>query len=525
MTARSVANSARHTAITRTFTLVYTLGLLTMLTRIQLNLLGRRSYLSSVVSLATGAPQSTISLENRDDGGGGGGDAVEDPYDMDPLSADFETNRRYLTFSWWLLNRGWSPLSRRVEEAVRAAFGHLSPRDALTLDQFAALVRRARQDVEGATPQERAALPGRWLEFILPPQSLEGWVLREARILSDSAEAQVAADDAHQEHQQQHQQQRGAEPDSPTMTDPTPVPFVASPQLRRLLDETADLSESPAFAHVLTQLLDAAFALLVDGKVARAAFGLPPPDEDDQLQNHPMMMASASSVANSSVLLPSVAAGGPLSPPHSAAADDAHAPPPARAVLLPRILSVVARQAHAVGAGGDGLNGATPPPQQEQPAAATPLEVTGGFLPPPLPPPPPPPQQQPQNEYLREMEAVRGLEAFAALVYSSNWDAEVRDGWGSNPTPAPHPPQPPPVHVVPPLAPLEPEPIESEAAAATAPVTTEARDSAPPQIPDKPSRASTAATAVTTTDDSVVVVPSQMSDFESAWDRAQQGGS
>src|SRR5436305_9383736 len=55
-------------AITRAFTLIYTLALLTLLTRIQLNLLGRRSYLSSVVSLATGGvEQSTISLENHDD--------------------------------------------------------------------------------------------------------------------------------------------------------------------------------------------------------------------------------------------------------------------------------------------------------------------------------------------------------------------------------------------------------------------------------------------------------------------------
>jgi peroxin-3 len=35
------------------------------------------------------------------------------------------------------------------------------------------------------------------------------------------------------------------------------------------------------------------------------------------------------------------------------------------------------------------------------------------------------------NEYLQAMEAVRDLEGFAAIVYSSNWQAEIsRDGEG-----------------------------------------------------------------------------------------------
>ena len=89
-------NELKIQSMTRTFTMIYTLALLTLLTRIQLNLLGRRSYLSSVVSMASPPPQeSTISLENHDD------DRAENSY-----GSDFETNRRFLTFSWWILNRG-----------------------------------------------------------------------------------------------------------------------------------------------------------------------------------------------------------------------------------------------------------------------------------------------------------------------------------------------------------------------------------------------------------------------------------
>jgi peroxin-3 len=52
-------------------------------------------------------------------------------------------------------------------------------------------------------------------------------------------------------------------------------------------------------------------------------------------------------------------------------------------VLLPKILSVLTREAHAIGNG--------------------------------MP-----------NEYLKEMEQVRDLEGFAAVVYSSNWEREMR---------------------------------------------------------------------------------------------------
>lgn len=132
-------------AITRSFTLLYTLSLLTLLTRIQLNLLGRRNYLSSVVSLASHPTQDpTISLENRDD------DNVDQAY-----GNDFETNRKFLTFSWWLLHRGWRDLMFKIEEAVQEVFGPLNPREDIPLDRLSALILDVRRKVEGSTPEER----------------------------------------------------------------------------------------------------------------------------------------------------------------------------------------------------------------------------------------------------------------------------------------------------------------------------------------------------------------------------------
>ncbi len=293
-------------AVTRAFTLIYTLALLTMLTRVQLNLLGRRSYLSSVVALATGGQSATISLENNDD------DNTDQAY-----GSDFDTNRKYLTFSWWLLNKGWIDVMHRVESAVRSVFAALSPRDLISFERFSDLTMEVRKQIEGATPEERRG--AKWLKFLLPPQDQEDEVIRQSGILEDN----------------------------PAQDSFSAQPQLSSAGLRRLLDETADLIESPAFCHVLTLLLDAGFSYLVEKKLATEAFELPV-DESG-------FMATA-------------------------IADSKHS----KVILLPKILSVLTRQAHMIG------NGVP-------------------------------------NEYLQDMETVRDLEAFAAVVYSSNWESEIRE--------------------------------------------------------------------------------------------------
>ncbi|KAK0645946.1 Peroxin-3 [Cercophora newfieldiana] len=310
-TKRQLWDDLTISSITRAYTLIYTLGLLAMLTRIQLNLLGRRSYLSSVVSLATGGTQATISLENNDDDG----------TSTQAYGSDFDVNRKYLTFSWWLLNRGWVDVMQRVEAAVRQVFGHLSPRDTVSLETFSRLTSEVRRRVEGSSPGSGSA-GTQWLPFLLPPASMEDFVLRESGILDD------------------------APPSTYDLGSAQPSPS-SSASLRLLLDETADLIESPAFGQVLTQLLDAAFAVLLTNKLAAGAFE---PPLSSELRD-PLSGAGYS-----------------------------------RAVLLPKILSVLTRQAHVIGNG--------------------------------MP-----------NEYLQAMEAVRDLEGFAAIVYSSNWQAEIaRDG-------------------------------------------------------------------------------------------------
>ncbi|KAF2861987.1 Peroxin-3 [Piedraia hortae CBS 480.64] len=272
-------------SIVRALTLLYTLSLLTLLTRIQLNLLGRRTYLSSVVALA--APpdiqgSTKISLENRDDDG----------YEV--YGNDFETNRKYLTFSWWLLHRGSLQIMNRVREAVEEVFGWVNIREEVTMERLSELIMDVRRKVEGATEDER--LETQWLPYLLPSKSEEADVIRQAGSTDDSTDI--------------------------------------NPSLRRLLEETSDLIESPPFTQVLTHTLDFTYSHLVDHYVAIEAFKQ------------------------------------------------------VKIKKLAHILPVFCRQAHFISTGsGDVANE--------------------------------------ENEYLCAIDKTRELEAFAAIIYSSNFEYEI----------------------------------------------------------------------------------------------------
>lgn len=114
------------TAFTRTITSLYIITLLTLQTHVQLNLLGRASYVSSVISTLPSS-NSTESLEMK------GMSYDEDlelalygarkDKDEGRVGVSKETERKYLTFSWWLLHRGWKTIADRVRSAVEEVVG------------------------------------------------------------------------------------------------------------------------------------------------------------------------------------------------------------------------------------------------------------------------------------------------------------------------------------------------------------------------------------------------------------------
>jgi peroxin-3 len=326
-------NEVKVTSITRALTLIYSLSLLTILTRIQLNLLGRLNYLSSVISLAQGPPPdlaNSISLEDHDVGNAGVGPGN-----------DFETNRRYLTFSWFLLHKGYAQILAKVRQAVEEAFGGISPNEGITAARLSDLVLEVRRKVEGSTEQERYAT--RWLPFMLPPKEEEGAILIESGVITPSVTS-PGSDSPTAE-----QQEMDVSID--TSTGP----------LRQLLDETADLIDSPTFTRVHTLLLGSMFSHLIDTRIIAELFP----------QHRPH--SPSSSISSTPY-------------PRIQELDSAVTVVPGEPrVKLANILAKVTRQAHAIG------NGNNPP-----------------------------------NEYVSTAESeVRELEAFAAVIYASNFEQNL----------------------------------------------------------------------------------------------------
>lgn len=296
-------NELKITSITRAFTLMYSMSLLILLTRIQLNLLGRLNYLSSVVSLSQPPPPeraNSISLENHED--------------LGPASFgnDFETNRRFLTFSWYLLHRGYAQILTKVRAAVEEVFGNISPNEGITQQRLSELVLEVRKKIEGATEQERYST--RWLPYILPPRDEEESVLVESGVITPpgtSSGTEEAADSP------------------PASLKRTSYVDTSSGHLRKLLDEAADLVDSPSFSRLHMLILNSMFSRLIDTKVIATLYPnqhSPPPSDSSSI--HPRIVELDSSVT--------VVPGEPR-------------------VKLASILAILTRQAHSIG------NGTTPP--------------------------------------------------------------------------------------------------------------------------------------------------------------------
>lgn len=128
-------------ALTRTLTTLYTITLLSLLTAVQLNILGRSRYIDSVRAqdraererdqvphfsltgiLTREAVAKIVDVEaiwpawvlgRTDDG-----DRDEDTLDAIPE----ETELRFLTLSWWMLHVGWKDVAARVRGAVECVF-------------------------------------------------------------------------------------------------------------------------------------------------------------------------------------------------------------------------------------------------------------------------------------------------------------------------------------------------------------------------------------------------------------------
>lgn len=212
----------------------------------------------------------------------------------------------------------------------------------------------------------------KWLPHLLPPRDQEEFVLQESGMTTASAPASATSPS-------------NEDPNDPTTTIPSsPGTFsTQSAPLRRLLDETSDLIDSPTFTHINTLLLDTLFSHLTDTKLRSQAFKLP--IEPHTHPSEPLPLDPATRVQE-------IFADPLTTPANTNDPNDPSLPQDLSQTTakLATILAVMTRQAHAIG------NGVP-------------------------------------NEYVQALESVHELDAFAAVVYSSNFEFEAMgNGEGSS---------------------------------------------------------------------------------------------
>ncbi|KAG0086702.1 peroxin [Podila epicladia] len=204
-------NELKVMSFTRTVTALYSLTFLTLLTQVQLNLLGRFTYVSSVVALSSSTDASV---------------RVESPTKGSMSSTngqlDFQTEKKYLTFSYWLLHEGWRRWSEKVREVVEDIVGSISLKKTLTAREFSELLGEIRTRLE-YTQVDGTQIPVNMREYMLPDEaSDEREVLRAGGV--------------------------------------DEFDLIVDPVLRNLLDETRDFIDSEDFSTVLNSTLNATFA-------------------------------------------------------------------------------------------------------------------------------------------------------------------------------------------------------------------------------------------------------------------------
>ncbi|KAI8327964.1 Peroxin-3 [Chlamydoabsidia padenii] len=197
------------TSFTRTLASIYSLTLVTLLTHVQLNLLGRFTYVWSVSVL--NKPEPTIRLQHEDDTKTGAGF-------LDP-----QTERMFLSASWWLLHRGWRKCAERVKEAVDDVVGKIPLKSILTYQGTEELIKKLRKRIEY---EEDGQTPFSFRSWMLPDTHEE-----ELEFLRETGFSNAS------------------------------TPAAGTVTLRQLLDETKDFIDSPDFITVFSSCLEEVYSI------------------------------------------------------------------------------------------------------------------------------------------------------------------------------------------------------------------------------------------------------------------------
>ncbi|KAI0657624.1 Peroxin-3 [Cubamyces menziesii] len=158
---------------TRTLTVIYSITLLSLFTHIQLSILGRTKYIQSLIQQERDERMrdqleystSVYSLF--------WGDRSLEDIDTDILeeseTVSEETERKFLTLSWWILHVGWKDVGERVRRGVEEVFEGVSLKTKLNAAELHRLINDVRRRVEYEVTFEGKERRINFLSTLLPP--------------------------------------------------------------------------------------------------------------------------------------------------------------------------------------------------------------------------------------------------------------------------------------------------------------------------------------------------------------------
>ncbi|GAA6055982.1 hypothetical protein JCM3770_000761 [Rhodotorula araucariae] len=252
-------------SFTRLITSLYVLVLLTLQTHVQLALLGRASYVDSLLSTLpprTPSPRPSAvpcttsevlpaQLKPTDTEDCDLERALYEAKRLPPTADERreekererkDLERKYLTFSWWLLHEGWKTVRERVEAAVEGVVGPMGLKAPLVYGELGALFGEIRRRIE----QDADGTPFDFSPAIHPPT-----VALEVQTLISGGSYVPSPPPSSASH---------SLPPSGRRARPDPI----TPSLRSLLNETNDALDSPDGVLVRALVLDRAFSLVVE---------------------------------------------------------------------------------------------------------------------------------------------------------------------------------------------------------------------------------------------------------------------
>ncbi|QPG72799.1 hypothetical protein FOA43_000101 [Brettanomyces nanus] len=156
-------NTLKIESLTRFLTLLYSESLLIIFLHLQLNVLSRKSYFETAVKLASQRVSNTLQEDDEEE------------------EENTLAEQAFLSFSWWLLNKGWIQLKNLIQDSIEDVFGEINPRQELTIEEFATLVNAVQQKICKSIASTAAdnTTQGLIVSSLLPEPDLQFFLLQQ----------------------------------------------------------------------------------------------------------------------------------------------------------------------------------------------------------------------------------------------------------------------------------------------------------------------------------------------------------